>query len=367
MDTILFWGIIAIICASLQSIGVWRYGLFCGFLITTTLLAIHYDFGTDYWAYFDWYEESLSTPIPNSIAEFLEINRDPGWDLLNILFGRIFGEDGFFIMVAVLSIIEGLCYYTFIKKCVPSQWYWLAMTMYILNNHLFILTFSMMRQSLVMAILLICFIWIEQKKVILPTLTILLASTIHNSILICLPIIFLSYIPMNNQKPLAIILTILWIVLLLASTLLESILTQIASLTEIFERYVETYTEDSEMTFGLGYLLRLLPFFCLIWGLFTNKFTKEDIPILLIWSLTIILTPFGRIIPLFARLLFYFELAGLVAIPKLITVFNSKLVTLLLIFSTLLLFAYALNDSFYSPTSVYYDTYLNYHTIFEII
>ena len=40
MDTILFWGIIAILCAILQSLGIWKYGLAGGFLITMTLLAI---------------------------------------------------------------------------------------------------------------------------------------------------------------------------------------------------------------------------------------------------------------------------------------------------------------------------------------
>lgn len=368
MDVVLLWGVIAIFCAVFQSFGIWKYGLACGFMITTTLLAIHYDFGNDYWSYYDWFEESLYTPLPNTIATFLELSRDPGWDLLNIIFGRIFGENGFFIMVSILSIIECICYYTFIKKCVPTSWYWFAMTLYILNNHFFILTFSMMRQSLVMALLLLCFMWIQDKKIIRSFIIILLLSTIHNSVLLCLPLVFLPLFPFNNQKIWAIVLLTLLFIFIIASSILEPILSRFADLSEDFNRYIETYTDDdNNMTFGLGYILRLLPFFYLLYGLYTNQFSKEYIPILIIWSLSIILIPFGTIIPMFGRLLFYFELAGLAALPKIINIAKTIPVKCVLALSILLLIVIALYESFYKPNSVYYDYYLNFYTIFEVI
>ena len=368
MDTIIFWGFIAILCAILQSIGIWKHGLFLGFAITTTLLAIHYDFGNDYWAYYDWFEESLHTPLPNSIVDFIEISRDPGWDLLNIIFGRCFGENGFFIMVAILSIIEGICYYIFIKECVPTSWYWFAMALYILNSHLFLLSFSMMRQSLVMAALLLCFMWMRNKKVFLSVIVVLLLSTIHNSVILCLPLIFLSVFPFKNPKIWAITLLILLFVFLISSSILEPILTRFAELTDSFARYIETYTDDDKnMTFGFGYLLRLLPFFFLLYGLYTDQFSKEDIPILIIWSLSIILIPFGSIIPMFGRLLFYFEIAGLAALPKIINIAKMIPTRCVLILSIYLLILIALYESFYEPTSVYYDHFLNFHTIFEVL
>lgn len=367
MDTILFWGIIAILCAILQSLGIWKYGLASGFLITMTLLAIHYDFGTDYWAYYDWYEESLSMPFPRSISEFLTISHDPGWDMINLFFGKVFGTNGFFILVATLSIIESLCYYTFIKKFVPNNWYWFAMAIYILNNHFFILTFSMMRQSFVMAILLICFTWIQQRKIILPLFVILLASTIHNSVLLCCPVVFIVLFSFNNQKFWGILLLSLWLLLLTASAILEPILSSFANLTEMFAHYVDTYSKSSNMSYGIGYLLRLIPFIFLVIGLFTNQFAKEDVPMLVIWSLTIILTPFGIIIPLFERLLFYFELAIFAVFPKIIKTCHSIYVKILLTISVLILSIYTLYIGFYNPKSVYYDTFLDFHTIFEII
>ena len=367
MDVVLFWGIIAIFCALLQSLGFWRYGLFCGFVITTTLLAIHYDFGTDYWSYYDWFEESLSTPLPNTISEFLEMSRDPGWDILNLFFGGIFGDDGFFIMVAVLSVIEGLCYYWFIKKCVSPSWYWFAMAIYILNNHFFVLTFSMMRQSLVMAILLVCYTWIKERKIALPILMILLLSTIHNSVLLCIPFVFIPYVPIKNQQILAIILLFLWLTFLLVSSLLEPIILKIANLTEMFSHYVETYTKDSDMTFSFGYLLRLLPFFCLLYGLFTFKIEYEDIPFVLIWTLTIILIPFGTLIPIFGRLLFYFELISFVVFPIIVQIYRNIIIRILLVLSIFVFLLHQLLLSFYDPFSVYYDSYLNFNTIFNIL
>lgn len=367
MDTVLFWGIIAILCATCESIGIWKHGLSVGFIITTTLLAIHYDFGNDYWSYYDWFETSLYTPFPDSISAFLEISRDPGWDILNICFAKLFGINGFYMMVALLSLVEGICYYTFIKKSVPSQYYWLAMTMFVLNYHFFILSFSMMRQSLTMALLLLCFIWIHQRKIILPCLMILFAATLHNSILLCLPLVLIPYITHINQKLLAAILSITWLILLLASSILEPILTQIATFTDAFSRYVESYTESSNMTFGIGYLLRLYPFFYIIYALFMKQITEKDIPLILVWSLSIILIPFGRVIPLFSRLLFYFELAGFAVFPLILKSTQSRINKLIIVMSIVLLATYTLYDDFYGPDSLYYDAYLKFNTIFNVI
>ena len=367
MDTVIFWGVIAILCARLQSIGLLRNGLFFGFAITTTLLDIHYDFGSDYMAYLDWFEESLGGPIPNSISKFMETSRDPGWDVLNILFGKLFGKNGFYIMVAVLSIIEGLCYYIFIKKFVPTSWYWFAMALYVLNNHFFILTFSMMRQSLVMALLLPCFMLIQQKKIIAPLLIIFILSTIHNSVLLCLPLLAIPFIPIHDKRFIAITLTVLWLLFLIASNILEPILLKFATISESFERYVDVYSKESDMTFGLGYALRLIPFLYMLFGLFTNRFEDKDIPFILIWSLTIILTPFGTIIPLFGRLLFYFELVELVILPKMYATISLRPIRYGMIFISLILVIYTVRTSFYLPTSVYYDSFFHFQTIYDVI
>lgn len=367
MDIVLFCGVVAIFFAVLQSVWGWKYGLFCGFFITTLLLAIHYDYGNDYWAYYNWFSDSLSISMPKSLSEFLTISRDPGWDILNLLFGKIFGKNGFFLMVAILSVIESWCYYVFIIRCVQPKWYWLAMAIYILNNHLFILSFSMMRQSLVMAILLICYIWIQERKIFLPILVILLLSTIHNSVILCVPIVFVSYLPVKNQQLWAICLVCLWLLLLVVSSILEPILLQFAALSELLAHYVETYSGEGEMTFGFGYLLRVLPFFFLLYVLFTSKFEEDSLPLVLIWSLSIILIPFGAVIPLFGRLLFYFELLGLAVFPKIIICSKNILVRIILVISIIIFPLQQLKNAFYDPSSVYYDSFLNFRTIFEAL
>ena len=185
--------------------------------------------------------------------------------------------------------------------------------------------------------------------------------------MLCIPIVFIPLLSFVNQKVWAILLFIVWLLFLVTSSILEPILTQFASISGTFERYIEVYTDDSTMSFGFGYLLRLLPFFYLLYGLFTNQFIKVDIPILLIWSLSILLTPFGTIIPMFGRLLFYFELAGFVVFPNLFSNCRLTPIRLLLVMSILLLAAYTLSVSFYNPESVYFDPYLEFHTIFDVI
>ena len=224
-----------------------------------------------------------------------------------------------------------------------------------------------MRQSLVMALLLPCFTLIQQKKIITPLIIVLILSTIHNSVLLCIPLLAIPLLPVNNQKLIGITLVILWLFFLLASQYLEPILKQVASITSAFDRYVYVYTKESNMTFGLGYILRILPFGYMIFGLLSSRFDDTYIPFMLIWSLAIILIPFGTIVPLFARLLFYFELAELAIIPILYSNIQYKTVKYVMVLASIAYSAYSLYTSFYLSTSVYYESFLIFRTIFEVI
>ena len=366
MNIVLTFSIIAILCTILNSTGVWKYGLLIGFIITTSLLAIHYDYGNDYMAYLDWFESSSTMHLPNSFSEFQELSRAPGWDLLNLLFFKLFGGNGFFAMVAFISIIEGICYYTFIKTNVPVKWYWLAMATYILNVNFFMLSFSMMRQSLVMAILLVCFIWIQHKKIILPLLVMVLLSTIHQSILICIPLVLISYNNILSQKKWSVFLFGCWSLFLLMSSILEPIIQQFTITTQLFTEYLETYAEQNDISYGLGYILALFPFFIILFLLFNNKIAKEHMFLIITWSTSIILIPFCSVAPLIERIIIYFELTTIAIYPAILTYIKSPYLRISLLFIFLLLFCFSFYQNFYNPDSVYYQSYLKFTTIFHL-
>lgn len=365
MDTVLIFGLLAVLCAILNSVGIWKHGLLAGFAITTTLLAIHYNFGNDYMVYLDWFEENLYGALPRNLTEFKNSSRAPGWDVLNFLFGRMFGESGFFVMVAVLSLFEGWAYYFFIKKYVPVHWYWFAMTIYVLNNHFFVLTFSMMRQSLVMAVFLIAMHYIHQKKIIVPVILLLLASTIHTSVLICIPLVFIQFIPAHGNRAMAIICSCLLVLFLASSSLLQNVAAKFNAI-GAFAEYMDTYSDFGETaTLGFGYLLKLLPFFIAMVGLWRNTCGEYN-DFVYVWAFSVILLPFNTLFPLFGRMVMYFELPALCVFPLLCgSVLRTKPVQIGLTLCIIVLYAYALKLSFFTPTSIYYDSFLTFQTIFQ--
>ncbi len=364
MDTVLIFGLLAVLCAILNSVGVWKRGLLAGFAITTTLLAIHYNFGNDYATYLEWFEEDLYTNLPHSLAEFKEMGHAPGWTILNFLFGQLFGESGFFVLVAALSIFEGWAYYFFIKQYVPVQWYWFAMTIYVLNNHFFILTFSMMRQSFVMAVFLIALHYIHQKKILIPAILILLAAPIHYSVLICIPLVFIQFIPARASRAMAIICSCLLVLFLASSSLLQSITDKFNAIA-IFANYMDTYSDFGEAAaFGLGYLVKLLPFGIAMIGLWNNTFDEYN-DFVYIWAFSVILLPFGTLFPIFSRIIMYFELPSLCVFPLLCSsVLRSKPIKIMLILSIIILYAHALKTTFFMTDSVFYDAFQTFQTIF---
>ena len=211
MIVVIIISILALLLSILQSLGVFRKGLMSGFVLTTFLLMIHFNYGNDYATYYEWYLDVVDANY--SFSELFEPEtfiKDPGWFILYWLFALIFGRGGFFIMVAILSVIEGVIFYKMICKYVPERWYWLAMFIYLFQTCLYPLTFSMMRQALVMAVFLYIYNNIRERKYIIQSLLLfILCVFIHKSSVFFLPFLFINYLPLKHGKNIAIALVVL--------------------------------------------------------------------------------------------------------------------------------------------------------------
>lgn len=106
MVTTISISVIAVILAYISSKPRYRLpGLFkFAFAIVTLLQMIHYDYGSDYMQYYN--QHSLYT---GTIQDFIHLSemgygayRSIGWAVLNRIFP---GEIGFFIIVAIISIV----------------------------------------------------------------------------------------------------------------------------------------------------------------------------------------------------------------------------------------------------------------------
>ena len=131
-----------------------KYGLEVAWLILFVFLAIRYDFGNDYMAYYDDFE------MLNSYAKFgidSDAHNEPGWQILCHLFNPL----GFFAMVAFLTAIECYILYRFIKEYVPERYYWFAIFLYVFTPSIMLVGASMMRNMLAITLVIVSIKYIK--------------------------------------------------------------------------------------------------------------------------------------------------------------------------------------------------------------
>ena len=112
MFVVIICSLIAILFTFLESRGTFPNGMKLGFVLVTILGVIHYDFGNDYMSYYSVYESIKDVPFDFELIMSGDLYREPGWVFLNYLFKPV---GGFFMLVAVLSIIQNVIIYNFIN------------------------------------------------------------------------------------------------------------------------------------------------------------------------------------------------------------------------------------------------------------
>lgn len=354
----------ALILTILESVGYIRRGMLMGFVLVTILSCLHYDYGTDYMAYFDLYAKITSWPFDIRSVLAGDVYKEPGWTLLNYLFSSL---GGFFSLVAVLSIIQNVCVYRFIKKEVAREWWWLAVFVYLFVSSFYLLSFSMLRQSFVMCLFVGLWGYIKKRNWWMPLIVLLLCSTIHSSAIILLPFAFWGFLSMKkNGKIIAIILVIMLPLLWLSKELLGRIFFQMTSFFSLVGEYEEIYAGGSMVSrVGVGFFLNLIPFAVSVYYVFTSgKRPEASCQLVLLASLGFLFAPFSQLIQLIARVNYYFEMFSIVSIPIIYGAIGNRAIRVGLLAVYILMCCYGYYVFLSSP--VYHDSYSVFHTIFDL-
>ena len=102
MYIVIFTSLLALLLTYLDSKNQMRNGMRIGFILVTLLAVIHYNYGNDYMAYLEVYDDVKKYSAYNFNLIFDEtLFRDSGWALICYLFNHL---GGFFMMVAVLLL-----------------------------------------------------------------------------------------------------------------------------------------------------------------------------------------------------------------------------------------------------------------------
>jgi len=186
----------------------------------------------DTWLYKQQFIQASSnvTDIP---ALFLGDVKDPGYTAVVILFKATFGNqtDIFFLAISVFQILALALVF---RKY--SSNYWISIFLFIASTDYLSWTWNGMRQFIAVILIFSCFEWLVKKKYVKLMLAILLASLIHGSAVLMIPIVFIVQGKAWNTKTILMLVATVLIVLL------------VDSFTPIFNNLLQDTQYDDIMT-----------------------------------------------------------------------------------------------------------------------
>lgn len=371
MTVVVIVSIIALLLTWLEVKGEIKWGMGWAFVLLTIIEAIHYDFGNDYMPYLQMYEEITRYPFSLTAILHGDTLKEPGWEILNYFF-VCFG--GFFGLVAFISIVQNIIYFKFIRRYVTRGWWVMAVFIYLFNSSFYLLNMSMLRQGLAISLFVLALPYILNRKFIPAIIIILVAGSFHASARILIPFAFFGLLPVEGRaiKIIAISSFVLLISLFISQDLLQGILMRVLDTGDMLDShgfldYAETYSQmENNVTFGLGYVIGLIPFIVAICYLLKNDES-------LVWQRRVaclaligtIIIPFTRIIPLISRVSLYFSVYTICSVPIMYKWISKKSVQYIIVAIYVFMTLYSYYGFFHG--SVYAKYYSTYHTIFSAI
>lgn len=340
-------------------------GMKWGFVIVTILGMIHYDYGNDYMSYYELYNQVTSYNFDWAGIIAKDYYREPGWVILCWLFKPL---GGFFVMVAVLNLIQNYIVYKFIQRNVNKIWWPIAVFVYLFATSFYLMSFSMMRQSFVLIVFLGMWRFIEERKWWIPLVVFWLLSFVHSSAIVLIPFAFLGYMPMKNGKLIGVLYVLILLLLWLSKNTINDIFSYALAMDDSFAQYADTYEQDNPtIQLGVGFVLNMIPFILSVIFLIDNEHghSASQKMIVALAAISYIVAPFSQIIPASGRLGMYFSIYKLGAIPLVYSNVRNRNVRYLLLGLCLFMILYDYIIFFKNP--VWVDKYTNFHTIFGVL
>lgn len=283
------------------------------FLITLLPMGLRYGIGTDY----------FYTYVPHfyGIAEGTMNFSEIGYNLINKIIYELTGD------YRVLFFVTSFIFLYFIYKGIyeNSDNIFISCLLIFLNQSYFY-SMNMVRQAIAIAIIFYAYKYIKRKQRIKYVLFCLLASTIHISALLMVPLVLLTDIKLSNKKR-----VILIIFLMVLEPLIGEIIENIVMHTQYAWYYTSRFNTGASPIILI--VLNILIFVLNI--IYTNK-EDDDYKILTnINFIGICIMIFSSSIPVVSRLVRYFTIFQILLLPKIFKQEKNPISRLLLEFIVL--------------------------------
>lgn len=363
MYIVVFCSLIALLLTYLESKHVLKGGMKLGFILVTLLGVIHYDYGNDYLDYYDIYNRIIDIPFDWYDLVNGNIYKDPGWALINYAFSYI---GGFFMMVAVLNVLQNCFVYLFIKRNVNIKWWPIAIFIYLFGTNYYLLNFSMMRQGLAVCGFLAIWPFIIDRQWLKSIVLLWLLSLVHSSALVLIPFAFWGYIPVKRGRTIMCVFSTLFLFLWFSSEYINVIFEGLTMFAD-FEEYSDAYSNDGGYeSVGLGFIINLIPFIVSL--IYIAKDKSNDYAnrkLVLLASVGAMILPFGRIIHLVSRIGIYFGVYTLASIPIAYGSVRNRVIRWGLMFIFILMTLY--NYWLFFNDGAFANSYREFKSIFSVL
>lgn len=288
--------------------------------------------------------------VPSGIGEipmYLAIHtKDKGFSVLMIIFKSIFGDSKVLFFFA-MAAFQMFCIVVVFRKFSTS--FWISMFIFIASTDYLSWMQNGMRQFLAVTIIFAGFGLLLEKKYTPLIILILIASTIHGSALIMLPVVFIIRGKAFNKR------TMIFIVAIVLSILLLDRLTPVVNNMLADTQYSDMMTNEIWLSDDGTNIMRVLVYSVpAIMAVIGRKYVKDaDDPVINLCVNASILTAFWYLAAAFSsgiyvgRLPIFISLSGNICLPWLIdnmfTKESARLVKMAMVVSYLAFFYYQMH------------------------
>lgn len=320
-------------------------------LILIIVAAIRYDVGQDYMYTYVPYFNGVLWGTPN---ENIEI----GFFVLNKIV-QIFTQDyvGIFIVCSVI-------FFHYIYKAIRDQSTMPAFSIFLLISTTYYFIFlNAMRQMLVVAIFFYAIKFIKERKFIKYLIYMLIASTLHTSALILIPIYFIYGLKMNPIR-----ISVIAAALIILKPLISEAIIKIIQLTK-YNYYIDSKFDTGET----GYVVLLINvcviIFAMIYYIKKSKESELEEKTIKDYSfycylqlISILIAWYNNLIPLLNRIRWCVGITIIILIPLIINREKNPKLRLIYIFLIVMMYSvyYIYTIGFMNANNV-----LPYQTIFQ--
>lgn len=309
------------------------------FGILFMFMSLRYDYGNDYMAYLN-----IHTLMNAGL---------PSWGQNDFLFHHLnLWIPNFFVFIGVTSLFYIISIWYLIKNSLLVNQYWFAFLILLINPYLFLMHLSGLRQSLAICFFIFAIKFAVERKIFPYIIFVLLATGMHSSAIILLPLYFVLTQKKFDKKYLFI--TVFLVIVLIFTPVFDLILVKAL---EYMPRYKHYYNQ------GIQNSLRstlISSFYLLLVTFNLGKLKGKEIVYGKLSLIATIISILAIKLSMIARIGMYFDIFLIVTIPHIFNRIEKKLNKQILF--TILIAIYLLRYySFF--TNPLWESFREYSTI----